>query len=129
MKKYNIRSGGKPLGRPGKQTTENAEQLKQEKLQRRQDGLDRIPIEGKFGQGENGYRLNYIRVRTLKTSEAWINSIFLVMNLMVLFRFCWVQFTCVVKEVQKDVFANLPAEALSIFIISGYARASDSYGE
>jgi len=60
--------------------------LKQEKKQRRQDALDRIPIEGKFGQGKNGYRLNYIRARLLKTSEAWINSIFLVMNLMVLLR-------------------------------------------
>jgi len=48
MKKYNIRFGGKPLGRPRKPTAENAEQLKQEKLQRRQDALDRIPIEGKF---------------------------------------------------------------------------------
>ena len=25
--------------------------------------LQRIPIEGKFGQGKNGYRLNYIRVK------------------------------------------------------------------
>ena len=51
-----------------------------------QDSRERIPIEGKFGQGKNGYRLNYIRARRQKTSEAWINSIFLVMNLMVLLR-------------------------------------------
>jgi Transposase DDE domain len=50
--------------------------------------LERIPIEGKFGQGKNGYRLNYIRAKTAQTSEAWIRAIFLVMNLMVLFR-CW----------------------------------------
>ncbi len=116
MKKYNIRFGGKPLGRPRKQTAENAEQLKQEKLQRRQDALDRIPIEGKFGQGKNGYRLNYIRARTLKTSEAWINSIFLVMNLMVLLRFCWAQLTCALKKVQQGIFTNMLAEALTVFV-------------
>jgi len=86
MKEHGIRFGGRPLGRPPKETSGNAEKLKQEKKQRRQDALDRIPIEGKFGQGKNGYRLNYIRARLLKTSEAWINSIFLVMNLMILLR-------------------------------------------
>ncbi|BCL59432.1 transposase [Desulfomarina profundi] len=116
MKQNNIRFGGKPLGRPKRQTAGNAEQLKQEKLQRRQDALDRIPIEGKFGQGKNGYRLNYIRARTLKTSEAWINSIFLVMNLMVLLRFCCALLTGVSKKVQQDLFANLLAEALSVFV-------------
>lgn len=91
MKKNHIRFGGKPLGRPKKQTAENAEQLKKEKKQRYQDALDRIPIEGKFGQGKNGYRLNYIRAKTQKTSEAWINAIFLVMNLMVLLRINYFQ--------------------------------------
>ncbi len=42
---------------------EKAEQFKQEKDQHRRDALDRIPLEGKFGQGKNGYRLNYIRAR------------------------------------------------------------------
>ena len=72
MKQQGIRFGGKPLGRPPKQTADNAEQLKQEKEQRRRDALERIPIEGKFGQGKNGYRLNYIRAGLQKTSEAWI---------------------------------------------------------
>lgn len=86
LKKNEIRFGGKALGRPKKKTAENAEIIKHERLQRIQDSRDRIPIEGKFGQGKNGYRLNYIRARLQKTSEAWINSIFLVMNLMVLLR-------------------------------------------
>jgi hypothetical protein len=81
-----IRFGGKPLGRPMKQTELNAEQIKLAKKQRKQDALERIPIEGKFGQGKNGYRLNYIRAKTAKTSEAWSRAIFLVMNLMVLLR-------------------------------------------
>lgn len=86
LKERGIRFGGKALGRPKKKTSENAEQLRLEKQQRIQDSRERIPIEGKFGQGKNGYRLNYIRARLQKTSEAWINSIFLVMNLMVLLR-------------------------------------------
>jgi len=84
LKSLNIRYAGKPLGRPKKQTAANKEQLQNEKRQRREEYRQRIPIEGKFGQGKNGYRLNYIRAKTAKTSEAWIRSIFLVMNLLVL---------------------------------------------
>ena len=65
LKGHGIRFAGKPLGRPRKATEENREALKKLKAQRREDYLQRIPIEGKF---------------------AWINSIFLVMNLAVLLR-------------------------------------------
>ena len=54
--------------------------------ERFEDYLQRIPIEGKFGQGKNGYRLNYIRAKRADTSFAWINSIFLAMNLLILLR-------------------------------------------
>ena len=67
-----------------KETEENRDQLRAEARQRKAEYRERIPIEGKFGQGKNGYRLNYIRARTQATSEAWIRSIFLVMNLLVL---------------------------------------------
>ena len=67
-------------------TEANREELKRLKAQRREEYLQRIPIEGKFGQGKNGYNLNYIRAKRADTSFAWINSIFLVMNLLVLLR-------------------------------------------
>ena len=86
LKDKGIRFGGKPMGRPKKQTEENKERLRELKAQRIRDSRERIPIEGKFGQGKNGYRLNYIRAKLQRTSEAWINCIFLVMNLMVLLR-------------------------------------------
>ena len=86
LKKRGIHFAGKPLGRPAKVTDENREQQKQLKEQRRQEYLQRIPIEGKFGQGKNGYRLNYIRAKRANTSFAWINSIFMVMNLLILQR-------------------------------------------
>ncbi len=81
-----IRFSGKALGRPKKETEENQKLLRDEARRRKAEYRERIPIEGKFGQGKNGYRLNYIRARTQATSEAWIRSIFLVMNLLVLTR-------------------------------------------
>ncbi len=84
LKELKIRFAGKALGRPKKETAENKKELRQERLQRKAEYQQRIPIEGKFGQGKNGYRLNYIKARTQSTSEAWIRSIFLVMNLLVL---------------------------------------------
>ena len=86
LKQRGIRFAGKPWGRPKKLTDDNREALKQTQAQRREEYRQRIPIEGKFGQGKSGYRLNYIRAKRADTSLAWINSIFLVMNLLVLYR-------------------------------------------
>jgi len=74
LKAHGIRFAGKPLGRPKKVTEENRETLKRLKAQRQEEYLQRIPIEGKFGQGKDGYRLNYIRAKRADTSVAWINS-------------------------------------------------------
>jgi len=87
LKDKGINFAGKPLGRPRKQTPENAKELKQIRKQRRLDERIRIPIEGKFGQGKNGYRLNQIRARLASTSQAWVRCIFLVMNLVALAKF------------------------------------------
>lgn len=86
LKDKQIRFGGKPLGRPKKQTEANKDQLKAEKRQRKADYLQRIPIEGKFGQGKNGYQLNLIKAKTRETAECWIRSIFFVMNLIALWK-------------------------------------------
>ena len=86
LKQRGIHFAGKPLGRPKQNTEDNRAQLKQAKAQRRQDYLRRIPIEGKFGQGKRSYQLNDIRAKRANTAFAWINSIFLVMNLLILER-------------------------------------------
>ena len=78
-----IRYAGKALGRPKKATEQNREQLKRDKQQRLADYRQRIPIEGKFGQGKRAYGLDKIHAKTPRTSEAWVNSIFFVMNLLV----------------------------------------------
>ena len=92
LKDHGIRFAGMPSGRPKKETEANREELKRPKAQRREEYLQRIPIEGK-----NGYRLNYIRAKRADTSYAWISSIFLVMNLLILLRI----FLPFVKEVLR----------------------------
>ncbi|WP_044412101.1 transposase, partial [Thiomicrospira microaerophila] len=57
---------------------------------RQADYRQRIPIEGKFGQAKQYYGLNRVPTKRANTSVAWINSIFLVMNLLVLLKaFFW----------------------------------------
>jgi len=42
---------------------------------------ERNPIESKFGQVKNAYGMNRIRARLKNTSQSWIASITLVLNL------------------------------------------------
>ncbi len=79
MKEKGIRIVGKPLGRPPKVELSPYQKRKQRK-ERNQRNL----IEGKFGQGKNGYNLNCIRARRQDTSESWIAAIFFMMNLITL---------------------------------------------
>ena len=76
-----IRLSGPPLGRPKKVTEANAEELKQEKRQHRQDEIDRNAIEGKFGQGKRRFSLSRVMAKLAKTSEVAIMVSFMVMNL------------------------------------------------
>ena len=76
LKELGIRYSGKPLGRP---SAKNQTQYWKRK-QKIEQGI-RNQVEGKFGQGKNGYNLNKVRARAAKTSESWIAAIFFVMNL------------------------------------------------
>lgn len=40
-------------------------------------------IEGKFGQGKNGYELNEIKAKYANTSASWIAAVYFVMNILV----------------------------------------------
>ena len=80
-KTHGIRLSGLPLGRPKKVTAENADQLKREKQQFRQDENDRIAIEGKFGQGKRRFSLSRVMAKLAGTSETVIMVAFIVMNL------------------------------------------------
>ena len=79
--KYKIRLSGPKLGRPPKQTEENKDKIKALKKLARQDEIDRIAIEGKFGQAKRRYSLNRIMTKLNNTSKTAIVMSFLVMNL------------------------------------------------
>lgn len=80
-KTHGIRISGPPLGRPPKRTAENQAELIEKSLQARQDEIERIPIEGKFGQAKRRYSLGRVMTKLAKTSETTISLCFLVMNL------------------------------------------------
>ena len=73
----NIRITAAPLGRRKSKEPETYYQ----KRKRRKEAAERNHIEGKFGQGKNGYNLNEIRAKLKNTSESWVACIFFIMNL------------------------------------------------
>ncbi len=68
LKLLNIGLHAKPLGRP-------------KAVEAHVRPGERNPIEGKFGQAKAGYGMNRIKARLRETSESWIASIVLVLNL------------------------------------------------
>jgi len=76
-KEHGIRISGSPLGKPIKE----AEQLKAQRKLQHQDELDRIAIEGKFGQGKRRFSLDRVMTKLAQTSEVSIVVSFIVMNL------------------------------------------------
>lgn len=96
-----IRLSGPRLGRPPSVTSENEERLRAEAKRARQDEIERIPIEGKFGQGKRKYGIGRLMTKLAETSETAISLCFLVMNLE-----RWLQaiFLCLFFKEQKLVF-------------------------
>jgi hypothetical protein len=76
LSKKGIRITAEPLGRKPKQKP-----TQYQKTKRKKEYAERNHIEGKFGQGKNGYNLNKIRAKLIDTSESWVSCIFFVMNL------------------------------------------------
>lgn len=70
LKEKGIQLKAKPLGRPSKEALSNPV-----------SPGERNPIEGKFGQAKTGYGLNRIKARLANTSESWVASIIIVLNL------------------------------------------------
>ena len=68
LKEKGIKLIAKPLGRP----TAVTDHIRPG---------ERNPVEGKFGQAKTAYGLGRIRARLMETSESWIASIILVLNL------------------------------------------------
>jgi transposase, IS5 family len=70
LKEKGIILRAKPLGRPSKQALSN-----------QVSPGERNPVEGKFGQAKTAYGLDRIKARLSNTSESWVASIILVLNL------------------------------------------------
>jgi hypothetical protein len=106
LKEKGIRIVGKPIGRPPKQqlTPYQKRKLKKERNQRNL-------VEGKIGQGKNGYGLNKIKARRMDTSESWIQSIFFVMNLVTLLKE-WM------KYAKDGLF--LTCSAICLYLLDNY---------
>jgi hypothetical protein len=102
LKERNIRYTGKPLGRPVQQVL-----TAYQKRKARKEQAERNWIEGKFGQGKNGYRLNYIRARLQKTSESWIAAIFFVMNLIKFSKELFLSFIFSLKISVQNIICQL----------------------
>jgi len=80
-KEKQIRLSGPALGRPRKETETNAAALKAQKKEQRQDELDRIPVEGKFGNAKRKGTLDRIMAKLSSTSASVINIGLIVLNL------------------------------------------------
>jgi IS5 family transposase len=94
LKALNIILVAKPLGRPRLAVDNHI-----------RPG-ERNPIEGKFGQAKTAYGMNRIKARLQQTSESWIASIVLVLNLIKLIgraslflfvKTCWMYLALVKK--------------------------------
>lgn len=72
-----IRLSGPKLGKP----PGDKEKKHRDRKQQRQDEIDRIPVEGKIGNGKRKYGLDRIMTKRKETSETQIGVIILVMNL------------------------------------------------
>jgi transposase, IS5 family len=75
LQELSIKLSAKPLGRPSKEALSN-----------QVSPGERNPIEGKFGQAKVGYGLDNIKAKLKSTSESWIATITLVLNLINLTR-------------------------------------------
>lgn len=75
LKELGIKLHAKPLGRPSASALSN-----------HVSPGERNPIEGKFGQAKAGYNMECIKAKLQRTSESWIASIVLVLNLKNLLR-------------------------------------------
>ena len=87
LKELNIKLRAKPLGRPGKEALSN-----------HVSPGERNPVEGKFGQAKVGYGLANIGAKLKNTSESWIATIILVLNLVNLTRLNLLYITNAIKN-------------------------------
>jgi len=98
LKDLGIIIKAKPLGRPSKAT------------QIVVSPGERNPIEGKFGQAKTGYGLDRVKARLQNTSESWVASIFLVLNLV---KLAGVKLSCLIIYKLTCIFTEIKIKHLN----------------
>jgi hypothetical protein len=73
---------------------------------------ERNPVEGKFGQAKTAYGLDRIRARLQNTSESWIASIILVLNLV---KLAGVALHCLIEKWVMSFSARIMMKSLNVF--------------
>lgn len=84
---------------------------------------ERNPVEGKFGQAKTAYGLDCIRARLQNTSESWIASIILVLNLV---KLAGVALHCLIEEWATSFSASDMLKPVNVFkqdILTGFMPA------
>ncbi len=99
LKDLGVKLVAKPLGRPSA-------------VQIHLSPGERNPIEGKFGQAKNAYGLNCIKARLKETSESWIATIVLVLNLV---KLAGVVLLCLLTKFLDSSSARLPKSVIGLF--------------
>jgi hypothetical protein len=86
---------------------------------------ERNPIEGKFGQAKTAYGLDRIKARLKGTSESWIATIILVLNLVklagVVLLYPFIKYLSFSARLLKTTFQNLSYILKQIFLLIKYA--------
>ncbi|SDA96048.1 Transposase DDE domain-containing protein, partial [Algoriphagus alkaliphilus] len=83
---------------------------------------ERNPIEGKFGQAKNAYGMNRIRARLKHTSQSWIASIILVLNLVKLAGMALACLGFSAQEKLNPAFHNTLNVILTVFKIKNQSK-------
>ena len=100
LKQKGIRLLAKPLGRPSA-------------VPNHVSPGERNPVEGKFGQAKTAYGLNRVRARLQNTSESWIASIILVLNLV---KLAGVALLCPMFRITESFSARCMTEPMTRFL-------------
>ena len=91
LKGLGIKLEAKPLGRPSK-----------EAMSIHVSPGERNPVEGKFGQAKTAYGMNNILAKLQTTSESWIGSIVMVLNLVKLAGLIPLWIKIILLKIQND---------------------------
>lgn len=106
LKDLGIRLVAKPLGRPSA-------------VQNHLSPGERNPIEGKFGQAKTAYGLDRIKARLKGTSESWIATIVLVLNLV---KLAGAKLLCRLTKHLESFSARLPKSIVGLFVCDIHYR-------